>query len=674
MNRPRYVWLAFLLAAATLVAAMGWLTTHALRVDRERSVARADAELEQRVSLALWRMDTKLAPLIAEEVARPPAHYDSFIAVAPPPGQQAGPAQAPSPLLNYAPSNVLLNFDASLDGQWKSPQAPPPELVDLANRFGCSTATIESNRARLDKLAERIDVPALVAQLPAEPLPQWNVTQSAPHAAGAANAAAGAANAAAAPTAEQQAPEADPFGDDLFGGGEGADHDWRLNAPPPQQQAFVENTAPLDPDSLAPNPFDPPAGPQQREAPPVGKAAKAAVDFTERTGRLQQAAQQELSKSRGLGNYIVPASDGAAPVVENVSRPLWVEGELLLARRVERDGRTYVQGSWLDWPRLKADLLAETADLLPQADLVPIVSPASSNPTRRLAGLPVELVVADAAATLPEFAGVDAPLQWALGFGWLALLAALAAVAGLLWGVLALSERRAAFVSSVTHELRTPLTTFRMYAEMLARDMVPSPERRREYLDTLKTEAERLTHLVENVLSYARLERGRRPQPTERTAPAELVERIAPRLAERAAAADMQLQCTVDEDAAAASLVTDVGVVEQILFNLVDNAAKYAARAADRRILLDVTREGPCIAFRIADHGPGFANPAAAARSAPFSKSAQEAADTAPGVGLGLALCRRLAKELGGRIEIAPPSAASPGAAVVLALPTRPNM
>ena len=64
----------------------------------------------------------------------------------------------------------------------------------------------------------------------------------------------------------------------------------------------------------------------------------------------------------------------------------------------------------------------------------------------------------------------------------------------------------------MTHELRTPLTTFRMYAEMLARGMVPDAARRQEYFDTLQREAERLTLLVENVLAYARLERGRKPQ------------------------------------------------------------------------------------------------------------------------------------------------------------------
>jgi signal transduction histidine kinase len=342
---------------------------------------------------------------------------------------------------------------------------------------------------------------------------------------------------------------------------------------------------------------------------------------------------------------------------------------LLLVRRVERRGQTYVQGSWLDWPRLKQELLTETVDLLPHADLAAVRNQADAQPTRMLAALPVQLVVGDAAAALGEAGAVDGPLQWALGFGWVAMLLALAAVAGLLWGVLALSERRAAFVSSVTHELRTPLTTFRMYAEMLARDMVPAPERRREYLDTLKTEAERLTHLVENVLSYARLERGRRPQRTEQTTPAAVIEHIEPRLAERAARAQMQLITTIDDAAKDASLLTDVGVVEQILFNLVDNAAKYAARAADRRILLDVTREAGVVLFRVTDHGPGFASLHAAERSAPFSKSAQEAAETAPGVGLGLALCRRLAKELSGRLEISSRNGPG-GACVTLRLPS----
>ena len=170
-------------------------------------------------------------------------------------------------------------------------------------------------------------------------------------------------------------------------------------------------------------------------------------------------------------------------------------------------------------------------------------------------------------------------LRWALQIGWGAVLLAVVAAAFLLQGVMTLSERRAAFVSSVTHELRTPLTTFRMYAEMLAKGMVPDANRRQEYFNTLQREAERLTLLVENVLAYARLERGRQPQAQDRVTLAALLDRVGPRLKQRAAQAGMQCELQLDENAAHQEFTTDQAVVEQILFNLVDNAAKYAREA-----------------------------------------------------------------------------------------------
>ncbi len=158
-----------------------------------------------------------------------------------------------------------------------------------------------------------------------------------------------------------------------------------------------------------------------------------------------------------------------APEQIGVSRPVWAGERLLLARRVGRGSQTIVQGSWLDWSRLKSRLLGEVTDLLPKADLTAVNGDGAADPGRMLAGLPVRLVVGETLA-----AGAVSPtLRWALQMGWGAVLLAVVAAAFLLQGVMTLSERRAAFVSSVTHELRTPLTTFRMYAEMLARGMVP---------------------------------------------------------------------------------------------------------------------------------------------------------------------------------------------------------
>jgi K+-sensing histidine kinase KdpD len=173
---------------------------------------------------------------------------------------------------------------------------------------------------------------------------------------------------------------------------------------------------------------------------------------------------------------------------------------------------------------------------------------------------------------------------------------------------------------------------------------------------------------VDNVLAYARLERGRAPRRTEHITPEALVDRFEPRLTERAGHSSMLLSCDVDPTAAKSPLLTDVGVVEQILFNLVDNAAKYAARADDRRIHLDVSRQNGQVAFAVRDHGPGFASLRAAEHSAAFSKTSEEAAESAPGVGLGLALCRRLARELGGRLDLERGKDGA-GASVTLRLP-----
>jgi signal transduction histidine kinase len=219
----------------------------------------------------------------------------------------------------------------------------------------------------------------------------------------------------------------------------------------------------------------------------------------------------------------------------------------------------------------------------------------------------------------------------------------------------------------VTHELRTPLTTFHMYTEMLSEGMVPDARQRQQYLDTLRTEASRLTHLVENVLAYARLERGRPVGRLEELTLSRLLRPIEGRLADRARQAGMELTVEADADAGEATVRTNPSAVEQILFNLVDNACKYAAAAADRRIHLSAEQADGFVRLAIRDHGPGVSQAASRRLFRSFSKSAHEAANTAPGVGLGLALSRRLAHDMGARLDLDRRTA--DGARFVLRLP-----
>lgn len=589
MNRPWQIWLAFVVCAAVAFAAMGWLTMQMLDVDRQLVAAQAEADLEQQISIALWRMDTKLAPLIAEEVARPPSFFSFWQFLT---NEDPLAWQQPLPTIPSARDNVFLNFEVTAEGQWNSPQVPETGQEKLANQYGMSPAEITKRQLEFSFLCQQVPVEELIAKLPEQPLPQ----------------------AQALPTQQTE------------------------------PSYFIANSAPSK----------------------ISKSqqTKDGNYLQARSKRYQDIAQQELQKQRGgYGEEYGQQTESATfdkfsnildranntPIVENVSRPVWVGENLLLARRVMRGEKISVQGSWLDWPNIKAELLTETEGEIPGADLVPVHDLETAEPEHMLAGLPVQLVVAPA----PIVSSTSEPIRWALRVGWGGLLVAVAAVSLLLWGVIALSERRAAFVSSVTHELRTPLTTFRMYSDMLARGMVPNAERKQEYLETLHSEAQRLSHLVENVLSYARLERGRGLSSREQLSAKDLISRLETRLSERAAQAEMELNIEISDEAGQYQLTTDVSIVEQILFNLVDNAAKYAVSATDRRIHCKVYAEGDYVTFSVRDHGPGFEKTRRANKPRPFSKSSEEAAVTAPGVGLGLALCGRLAKQLGGKLDIA---------------------
>jgi len=362
--------------------------------------------------------------------------------------------------------------------------------------------------------------------------------------------------------------------------------------------------------------------------------------------------QSRMKRFQKQGQQAAPARNpllSAINVREGTPMPVWQSDALLFARRVTVSGNAYIQGCWLNCSSIRSRLLEEIGDLLPGADLLPVkTGPGNSDP-QVLASLPFRLMPGVLAASPPR--GIS-PIEVSLIIAWSCILLGAVAVGILLRGTVALSERRAAFVGAVTHELRTPLTTFRMYTEMLTERMIPDEEKQRQYLSTLHDESQRLMHLVENVLAYARLERNRHGGHVEAVTVEELLSRTAERLGPRARQAGKQLEVAADAPTRTREVRADVSAVEQILFNLVDNACKYAAGADDARIHIEIHPEGRWTALRVRDHGPGISSEDSRQLFRPFTKSASDAAHSAPGVGLGLTLSRRLAREMGGDLQI----------------------
>jgi signal transduction histidine kinase len=595
MTRPWHRWLIFAACLAILLGALGWMTGTLLRFERDRAEMLRQAHLEERVRLALWRMDSALAALIVEESARPAGAYEAA-----PSGAQ------PPPSLG-----IRLHFQREPDGTLTSPQVPeaaPHTSDSVVNQPPGSGLEF---RERLEAVRSLLERRAARAARPAT----------------------------------------------------------GTGSPPGIAPGFATNWDVLMQESAAtPGPIATlNQGAGARATPVADQQLLNTLELQSRANVFQQATQQAAANATRVPLVAASASDAGALVF----KALWLDGELVLTRRAPSSAGPVVQGVWLDWPHLRAALLASIHDLLPMADLRPISSPAAGDAGRRFATVPVELVPGDAADAL---ASPRSPLRLSLVFAWAGVLLAAAAAGALLHGTLALSERRAAFVSAVTHELRTPLTTFKLYSEMLAEDMVTEPAQRKKYLATLTAEAARLAHLVENVLAYARLERGQARQSRDHLTVRELVERLAPRLAERAEQAGLDLATDTPAPAADARLEIDVAAVEQILFNLVDNASKYAGpEAADRSIHLEcLPTPGPSrfATLRVRDHGPGLSREAARRLFQPFSRSAAAAARGVPGVGLGLALSRRLTRSLGGSLSHDP--TITDGAAFLLRLPLGP--
>jgi signal transduction histidine kinase len=609
MKRPWPIWIVFALCLAVVLAAMGWISLTALRLDRAASEARRQeseahrqAAREENIRLALWRMDGALAPLVAQESARPYFVYSPLLPI-----DRAysnmfnargeGETLIPSPLLREVSPDILVHFQFEPGGQLTSPQLPIGANFDLAVPGHISGEEVEKTRAQLARVAALVDREKLLGMLPERtPAPVAMVVSP------------------LAQTAEQRLVQRQ------------------------QRQFDLQNYG------------------------------RGAVEFSQRSQAVATNANTLVQNqaSNSLSDLLFPSTDVGGVLMT----PLWIDGELVLARRVAAGGQQYVQGCLLDWPAIKTSLLETVEDLLPQADLEPVTAVPSKEEARMLAALPVRLIPGKMIPVWP-LAGVDvesslSPIMLSLGAAWICVLLAAAAVAALLVGVVRLSERRAAFVSAVTHELRTPLTTFQMYAEMLAEGMVPDTGQQKQYLNTLRAESVRLAHLVENVLCYARLQRGRADGRLEQLTLGQLVEQIRSRLAGRAEHAGMQLVVESRDGAEEATVRANVSAAEQILFNLVDNACKYAAAAADRRIHLVLEAADGAAQLRLRDHGPGVCPTARRQLFQPFSKSARQAAHTAPGVGLGLALSRRLSRDMGGELRL--DEAITDGACFVLAL------
>jgi signal transduction histidine kinase len=220
-------------------------------------------------------------------------------------------------------------------------------------------------------------------------------------------------------------------------------------------------------------------------------------------------------------------------------------------------------------------------------------------------------------------------------------------------------------VAAASHELRTPLASTRVLIDGLLDDAEMDPVKTREYLRLMSAENARLTRLIENFLTFSRLDRGRTPFVFDDTPPAAIVTAAVDAVRNRLPpSGDLR----VDIEPSIPMISADAPALTTALVNLLENAIKYSP--ADPRIEIRAARDdtnGGRVTFAVIDNGIGIAAGQQRRIFRRFYRVDQDLSRHTSGVGLGLTIVESIVRGHGGTVEVA--SAPGQGSTFTIRVP-----
>ena len=319
----------------------------------------------------------------------------------------------------------------------------------------------------------------------------------------------------------------------------------------------------------------------------------------------------------------------------------------------------FVVAASLDLQRLRRSYLEPLVSSGPQGiHLVNAATPASAWSERLAPGLsfwalqPTDRFIESQRSAVRRQTGIFVAITI------LALLGLLVVVWGLVHVVqreIALSQLKSNFVADVSHELKTPLALIRLFGETLAEGRVKSPEKRQEYYEIIKRESSRLTHLIDNILDFSRIEAGRKEYRMAPLDVGEVVRRTYDSYRYDLDHHGFEHHLTVADDLP--QVHGDADAISQALLNLLSNAVKYYDD--ERYLAVEVvpeTRRGRHgVLISVQDHGIGFPPDARRYLFDNFYRAADTSQADVPrrrGTGLGLGVVKHVVDAHGGSIDV----------------------
>jgi len=211
-----------------------------------------------------------------------------------------------------------------------------------------------------------------------------------------------------------------------------------------------------------------------------------------------------------------------------------------------------------------------------------------------------------------------------------------------------LSKMKSYFMSTVSHEFKSPLTSIRQIAEMLVRGRVPSPERQQKYYTTILQQSERLSHLIDNILDFSKMEDGQKFFHFEKADIIPVVKDVVESFQNQTAGQGFNISLSIPE--LIPDIVFDREAMEQVMHNLLDNACKYSGES--RNIEVQLLPKGSMIIISVRDNGIGIRKEDQDKIFSRFYRGGEELTQTVKGSGIGLTIVKQIVEVHKGEITV----------------------
>jgi signal transduction histidine kinase len=204
------------------------------------------------------------------------------------------------------------------------------------------------------------------------------------------------------------------------------------------------------------------------------------------------------------------------------------------------------------------------------------------------------------------------------------------------------------FVHNISHELKTPLTLIHLFGETLQRKENLTDEERKECYEIITKESERLSHLINNVLDFSRIEMGRKEFTFKNeniaTVVSDTLESYRYHLERKGFTIETDITSDIPE------IIIDREAIASVLINLLSNVMKYSPK--EKEVTVKLMRDGENAVLQVKDKGIGISPKEILKIFQRFYRSQNITASEIGGSGLGLTLVKHIIEAHGGRIQV----------------------